>query len=70
MLIALLDSVAYVVGGALLCLDCIGERPALVILWLGIAGLLLFAFHVWLYFAFLKERSPISATPSAGIQEE
>jgi hypothetical protein len=70
MLIALLDSVAYVAGGALLCLDCTGERLALFTLWLGIAGLVLFAFHVWLYFAFLKERAPISATPSAGTQEE
>jgi hypothetical protein len=70
MLIALLDSVAYVVGGALLCLDCTRERPAFVTLWLGIAGLVLFAFHVWLYFAFLKTRAPIGATPSAATQEK
>jgi hypothetical protein len=70
MLIALLDSVAYVASGVLLCLDCTRGWPALVVLWLGIAGLVFFAFHVWLYFAFLKARSPISATPSAGTQEK
>jgi len=54
MLIALLDSVAYMAGGALLCLDSAVDQPGLLTLVLGTAGLLLFAFHVWVYFAFLK----------------
>jgi hypothetical protein len=69
-LIALLDSVAFVVGGALLYVDWPRGQPASVALWLGTAGLVLFAFHVWLYFAFLKARAPVTATPSADPQEE
>jgi hypothetical protein len=53
-LIALLDSVAYVAGGALLgwgAAPCL-LLPALAVLTL--LGLAYFAFHAWLYFAFLK----------------
>lgn len=55
MLIGLLDSVAYVAGGALLhssaagCFSLLGLGP------LAVFGLAFFAFHVWLYFAFLRE---------------
>jgi hypothetical protein len=54
MLIALLDSVAYVAGGALLALDATGSSPWPVLWPLPLFGLAFFAFHVWLYFAFLK----------------
>ena len=70
MLIALLDSVAYVAGGALLCLDCTLSQPGLLVLWLGLAGLLFFAFHVWLYFAFLKLKAPTNATPNTPSDEK
>ena len=52
-LIGLLDSVAYVVGGALLALDATGSFPLSVLGPLALFGLAFFAFHVWLYFAFL-----------------
>jgi hypothetical protein len=54
MLIGFLDSVAYVAGGALLDLDAIGSSPVPVLGPLALFGLAFFAFHVWLYFAFLK----------------
>jgi hypothetical protein len=57
-LIALLDSAAYVAGGALLCLSYSLDPPGLVALVLGAAGLFLFAFHIWVYFAFLKPEAP------------
>jgi hypothetical protein len=53
-LIALLDSVAYVAGGALLGW---GAAPGLLLPALAVltlCGLAYFAFHGWLYFAFLK----------------
>lgn len=53
-LIGLLDSVAYVAGGALLDLDAIQSSPWTVLGSLALFGLAFFAFHVWLYFAFLK----------------
>ena len=55
-LIGLLDSVAYVAGGALLGW---GARPRLLVPALGLLalfGLAFFALHVWLYFAFLKPK--------------
>jgi len=54
MLIAFLDSAAYVAGGALLSLDATGSPPLSVLGPLALFGLAFFAFHVWLYFAFLK----------------
>ncbi|MBL7183304.1 MAG: hypothetical protein ISS50_02515 [Anaerolineae bacterium] len=57
-LIGLLDSVAYVAGGALLDLTATRYLPSLVLGSLTLLGLAFFAFHVWLYSAFLKpERS-------------
>jgi hypothetical protein len=56
-LIGLLDSVAYVAGGALLALDASGSFPWRALWPLPLFGLAFFAFHVWLYFAFLKEPS-------------
>jgi hypothetical protein len=53
-LIGLLDSVAYVAGGALLALDATRSFPLSVLGPLALFGLAFFAFHVWLYFAFLK----------------
>ena len=60
-LIGLLDSVAYVAGGALLALDAIGSFPLSVLGLLTLFGLVFFAFHVWLYFTFLKPK-PSSGT--------
>lgn len=54
MLIALLNSAAYVMGGALLSLAAARRLPLLVLGALAVFGLAFFAFHVWLYFAFLK----------------
>ena len=54
MVIAFVDSVAYVVGGALIDLDAVLSAPLLVGGLLGLLGLAFFAFHVWLYKAFLK----------------
>ena len=53
-LIAFLNSVAYVVGGALLNLAAARRFPLLALGPLAMFGLVFFAFHVWLYFAFLK----------------
>jgi hypothetical protein len=54
MLISLLDSAAYVAGGALLNLDLALANPWLILGPLALLGLLFFAFHVWLYFAFFR----------------
>jgi hypothetical protein len=54
MLIAFLNSIAYVAGGALLYLDATLSFPLLAGGLLVLFGLMSFAFHVWLYFAFLK----------------
>ena len=61
-LIAFLDSVAYVAGGTLLALDAPGSSlwPALGPL--ALFGLAFFAFHVWLYFAFLKPETSSETT--------
>jgi len=60
-LIGFLDSVAYVAGGTLLALDAAGSPPSSVLGLLTLFGLVFFAFHVWLYFAFLKPK-PSSET--------
>ena len=57
MLIGFLDSAVYMAGGALLNLDATLSLPLFVGGSLILFGLLFFAFHVWLYFAFLKEAS-------------
>ncbi len=54
MLIALLDSVAYIAGGALLDVTATRAFPLFVLGLLALFGVAFFAFHVWLYFAFLK----------------
>ena len=58
MLIAFLDSAAYVAGGLLLNSGPTGSRPVPVLVPLILFGLGFFAFHVWLYFAFLKPSPP------------
>ena len=58
MLIAFLDSAAYVAGGLLLVRDPTGSPPVPVLGPLILFGLGFFAFHVWLYFAFLKPGPP------------
>ena len=58
MLIALLNSAAYVGGGALLQIEATRASPALVLGPLAVLGLAFFAFHGWLYFAFLKVDHP------------
>jgi len=61
-LIAFLDSVAYVAGGVLLGWGATPRLllPALALLTLF--GLAFFAFHVWLYFEFLRPRPSGEAT--------
>ena len=55
MLIAFLNSAAFVAGGALLDPQCVFNVAAWWILGcLAVMGLVFFAFHVWLYFAFLR----------------
>lgn len=56
MLISLLDSAAYVAGGALIDLTAVRSSPLLILGPLVLFGLAYFAFHVWLYSAFLKPR--------------
>lgn len=56
-LIALLDSVAYVAGGALIDLNATLSSPGLAML-LTLFGLAFFVFHVGLYFAFLRPQTP------------
>jgi hypothetical protein len=61
LLIALMDSVAYVAGGILLH----WEMPSLALLvvtgYLTMLGLAFFALHAWLYAAFLKQDRPARA---------
>jgi hypothetical protein len=55
-LISLLDTMAYIVGAALLDLELSpGIPPADLALYL-VFGIGFLAFHIWLYFAFLKSR--------------
>jgi hypothetical protein len=54
MLIGFLDSVAYVAGGMLTYQGATLAFPFSVVGPLALFGLAFFAFHVWLYFAFLK----------------
>jgi hypothetical protein len=54
MLIALLDSAAFVGGGALVDVATVQRSPVSILGTLGVLGLVFFAFHVWLYFAFLR----------------
>jgi protein-S-isoprenylcysteine O-methyltransferase Ste14 len=61
MLIGFLNSVAYMAGGALLDLD-VTRSSWLVLGLLALFGLAFFAFHVWLYFAFLKPEPSSEAT--------
>jgi hypothetical protein len=56
MLIALLDSVAYVAGGVLLGLGTCRHLLWLALLPLLVLGVAFFAFHVWLYLAFLRPK--------------
>jgi hypothetical protein len=55
MLVAFVNSVAYVAGALFLDLAAAEASPAAVAA-LAVLGLALFAFHVWLYFAFLAGR--------------
>jgi hypothetical protein len=58
MLIALLDSAAYVAGGILLGWNTgrAMELTPSVLGLLALFGLILFAFHVRMYFAFLRQQ--------------
>jgi len=67
-LIALLDSVAYVAGGALLGLGAKRAFPLLVLGPLALFGLAFFAFHVWLYFALLRPKP--SREPSGDVSDK
>jgi len=70
MLIAFLDSAAYVAGGLLLVRGPTGSLPLPALRLLILCGLGFFAFHVWLYFAFLKPRRAREAIPSAHYNDE
>jgi len=61
MLIGFLDSVAYVVGAALLSLEATLASPWLARLCLLPLGVAFFLFHGWLYFAFLRPDGPSAA---------
>jgi hypothetical protein len=65
MLIAFLDSAAFVAGGLLLDRDPVGSAPGPDLMWLVLFGLGFFASHVWLYFAFLKPGPPREAVHNA-----
>ena len=65
MLIAFLDSAAYVAGALLLDRGPAGSAPGPVPVPLVLFGLGFFAFHVWLYFAFLKSDPPREAVHNA-----
>jgi hypothetical protein len=54
LLIGLLDSVAYVAGAMLLDLDTVLAFSLPEVGLMGLLGLLFFAAHIWLYFAFLR----------------
>ena len=63
MLISLVNCAAYVAGGALLELAATPSVPMLTMGALALCGLAFFAFHVWLYFAFLKpKKKPAAAS--------
>jgi hypothetical protein len=70
MLIAFLDSAAYVAGGLLLDRGPTGSPPVPVLGLLILFGLGFFALHVWLYFAFLKPRAPREAIHNARSNSE
>jgi hypothetical protein len=69
MIVSFIDSVAYVGGGVLLGLDEAFALPLPVAVVIAALGLIFFAFHVWLYSAFLKPRpdaaGPTEASPEA-----
>jgi len=56
MVIALLNTAAYVVGGILIDRAAISFAPLPVLGTLALFGLAFFAFHVWLYFEFLRPK--------------
>lgn len=62
MLIGLIDTVAYVLGAALLDLGTTLSNPLLVLTPLVVFGVSLLAFYVWAYFAFLR---PTTSTEAA-----
>jgi hypothetical protein len=70
MLIAFLDSAAYVAGGLLLVRDPTGSPPVPVLGLLILFGLGFFAFHVWLYSAFLKSGPPREPVHNARTNSE
>jgi hypothetical protein len=70
MLIALLDSAAFVAGELLLDRDPADSAPGPDLMLLVLFGLGFFAFHVWLYFAFLKPGRPREAIHGAHNNEE
>jgi hypothetical protein len=61
MLIGLIDTVAYVLGGALLDLDVTLSHPLLVLTPLVAFGLSLLAFYIWAYVAFLRPTAAAEA---------
>jgi hypothetical protein len=70
LLIGGLDSVAYVLGGLLLNPPVTLAHPAPIRGTLVLFGLILLAFHIWLYFASLKPRVVQIAPVEAGASPE
>ena len=70
MLIGFLDSVAYVAGGALLALDATLSYLLFVLGPLTLFGLVFFAFHLCLYFAFLQPKPARETTGDVQIKDK
>jgi hypothetical protein len=65
-LIGFLNSVAYMAGAALLDRETALQHSWLAIALLILLGLLFFAFHVWLYFEFLRPEQPTGGQAAHG----
>ncbi len=69
LLIALMDSVAYVAGGVVLNWDLPILGLVAVIGYLLVLGVAFFALHTWLYAAFLKQGRPAKATTAEAVHK-
>lgn len=70
MLISLLNSAAFVAGGALLDLQAALAHPLQILGPLALLGVAFFAFHIGLYFAFLHEKSVSGEQAAANSKEK
>jgi hypothetical protein len=67
LLIALVDSVAYVAGGILLSLGAVPLTLLVTIGYMTLLGLAFLAYHMWLYAAFLKQEPAHLGTAETGL---